>query len=111
MPAPPQNRLLQVIRRLPTAEAQNRLMSVTDRELALSMMYLSEPDRNFVLSYISGKKSERVREELRLQQKIRITYTQYSRALNNIVNRLQTAGPADSMKSYLRPYRKRGGKK
>ena len=101
----PQEELLRLVRAFPKADAQNRLMAVTDRELALSLMYLADSERGFVLSFLSRQKAERVREELRLQEKLRISYGQYLQAITNILERFRTAGSKKSMKSYLRPVR------
>lgn len=101
----PHEELLQIVRSFPRAEVQNKLMTVTDRELALSMMYLSDSERSLVLSRLGKQKAERVREELRLQEKLRITYGQYLQAVNNILEKFRFSGSKKSMKSYLRPVR------
>jgi Mg/Co/Ni transporter MgtE len=101
----PHEELLRIVRSLPRTDVQNRLMSVTDREMALAMMYLPDNDRNFLLSYVSRQKSDRVREELRLQEHIRITYGQYLRGITNVIESFRSPGPVKSMKSYLRPRR------
>ncbi len=107
----PHEQLLSLIRKLPATEVQNKLMAATDRELALSLMYVQEGDRNFVLSYVGKQKMDRTREELRLQEQVRITYAQYARSIANVIDRLRSAGPRDSMKSYLRPVRQSRNKK
>jgi hypothetical protein len=99
----PHEELLRIVRSLPRPDVQNRLMSVTDREMALAMMYLSDRDRDFLLSYVSTRKSVRVREELCLQKHLRITYEQYLRGITNVIESFRSPGPAKSIKSYLRP--------
>lgn len=102
----PQDRLLQILRTYPAAEVQNKLMTSGDREIALSMLYLSEGDRDFILSFLGQQKSERVREEWIFQKGVRITYSQYLQAVNNILDRFLSSGSGKMLKSYLRPVRR-----
>jgi len=101
----PDEELMKLLRAFPSSEIQNKLMGVTDRELAMSMMYVSEGDCKFLLAFLSAKKIERVSEELRFQKGVRITYKQYLQAVNNVLIRLKSGEVKDGTKSYLRPTR------
>ena len=102
----PQDDLLRLIRILPSADVQNRLMKTTDRELALAMMYLSDTERSAVLSFLSRQKGDRVNSEYNLQKGLKITYNQYLDALKNVTARLEYGEERSSKKSYLRPVRR-----
>lgn len=94
-----------IIRKLTPQEAQNRLLSLGDRDLAMAMMYLSDPDKDYILGFLSPKKVHRIREELALQKQRRITYNQYQIAIDHVVNSLSSSGNKTSLKSYFRPFR------
>ncbi len=104
-------RLLRRFRALTPVDAQNRLMAIPDRELALSMMYMTGADRELLFSRISREKCRRIAEELLLQEHLKIQYDQYRRAIELVTDRL--APPANeqrpaSLRSYLRPTKSRG---
>jgi len=103
----PNDRLLAVFGRISEAEAQNRLMRVADRELALSMMYMQESDMRRLLSLIAPAKAHRVREELALQKHLAVRYDQYRRAITNVIGQLESGGGAQALRSYLRPRSRR----
>ena len=48
--------LIKLIKSLPRIKVQNFLMAVPDREIALSMMYMKDSDRNYLLAAVSGKR-------------------------------------------------------
>ena len=104
----PDRVLMTLIRKLTPQEAQNRLLSLGDRDLALAMMYLSEPDRDFILGFLSPKKVHRIREELSLQKHRRITYTHYRTAVSHVIDSLSAGKNKTSLKSYFRPFRGEG---
>lgn len=101
----PDRVLMSLIRKLTPQEAQNRLLSLGDRDLSLAMMYLSDPDKNYILGFLSPKKARRVGEELALQKNRRITYTRYRTAVNHVIDSLSSEKNKASLKSYFRPFR------
>jgi hypothetical protein len=101
----PDRRLVQLIRALGKVESQNRLMTASDREIALSMMYLKDHEREEILSLLPQKKSARIREELTLHNRLRIRYDQYRKTIEHLLEILAKSGKRESFKSYLRPFR------
>jgi hypothetical protein len=101
----PDSVLMTLIRKLTPQEAQNRLLSLGDRDLALAMMYFSDPDKEYLLGFLSPKKTQRIREELALQKHRRITYSQYRTAVEHVIASLSSAKNKASLKSYFRPFR------
>jgi hypothetical protein len=88
-------------------EAQNRLMGMTDRELAMAMMYMEDRDRSRIFSSLSPSKAGRVREEIRLHGRLNIRYNQYLLAVDQVCSALAKSRPNSPFKSYIRPRRYR----
>ncbi len=84
---------------------QNRLMRSCDRQIALSMMFMAEDDRAFLLSLLPAAKVRRIREELQLQNRLKITYDQYKKAVTALIEGVMSDRAGDSVRSYLRPLR------
>ncbi len=80
-------------------------MTSSDRDLALSMMYLEDRERAALYARVSPAKVSRVHSELLLQQRLRIEYRQYRDAVERVIGRLRGAGRFSSTASYLRPRR------
>lgn len=100
-PAPHQ-RILDLLRVIPAVDCQNRLMRVADKDLSLSLLYMSEGQRNRILSFVGAAKSQRVLAELRRHEHTRILYTQYEVAALVVAKVLQ-GGSAQAPRSYYRP--------
>ncbi|HDQ13260.1 MAG TPA: hypothetical protein ENN41_00395 [Sediminispirochaeta sp.] len=100
----PDQKLLRLLSRLQAQEAQNRLLRLSDRDLAISMLYLDEMQRNLVLSLLGNKKRERVEQEQRYVSRLRLTYSQY-RVVIDRVNRYLEHGGQTGLSSYIRPRR------
>lgn len=100
----PDQRLIKLIRSLPPQEAQNRLMRVTDRELAISILYMEKPEQKLVLQRLGASKSRRVRQELDYVSHLRLRYPQYRDVIEQVIERI--SGRSDgSIRSYIRPRR------
>lgn len=97
--------LVRRARALPRVHVQNGLMRSGDREIALSMMYMDDPDRTFLLSLLPSAKVRRIREELALQQRLKITYNQYVKAISALTKNLESGRGGGSIRSYIRPVR------
>ena len=100
----PDRRLLKLIRSLPASDAQNRLMRISDRELAVSLLYLVSDERSYVLSFIGGAKRRRVEEEIEYTERLRIRYPQYRAMIESVIEQLGGSGRGP-LRSYLRPIR------
>ena len=95
-------RLLALVRALGPAGAQNSLMRLSDRELAISMTYMEDTERDQLFAHLSANKATRVREKVTLQRQLRITVAQYRVVVNAVMVQLQSPG-ATGTRSYLRP--------
>jgi|GEM_PF-1787521 len=100
-------RLMNLVQHIPTVTVQNRLMAASDRDIALSLMYIESERRQRILSLLSARKRERVVDELRLQERLRITSDHYERAIRNVISALAQDRNQSSIRSYLRPRRSR----
>jgi flagellar motor switch protein FliG len=94
--------LLSYMRTLPGTELQNRLMRLSDRDIALALLNLEESEREYVLSYLGNRKKERVREELSYIRVKRIRYDQYKRAMQRVLETFRRGGGSDR-RGYVRP--------
>lgn len=92
---------------MPPADAQNRLMRIADREIALSMTRMGDEDRRFVLNLIARAKARRIQEEFGFQRHLRVRYDHYRAAIENVMRQLENAAPTAPLKSYLRPRTRR----
>ncbi len=80
-------------------------MRIADREIALSMMYATDRDREYVLSLIASSKAHRIREEFGFQRHLAVRYDQYLTAIASVTSQLEREGSAPPIRSYLRPRR------
>ena len=101
----PNYRLVRRVRSLPKVRVQNGLMRAGDREIALSMMYMEDTDRAFFFSRLPQAKVKRIKEELALQSRLRITYDQYVKAIETVIKGVESNRGGTSFRSYLRPTR------
>ncbi len=100
----PDRRLLKLIRLLPPSEVQNRLMRISDREIAVSLLYLEKEERAFILSFLGGAKKSRVQEEMEYTDRLRIRYPEYRLMIENVIKQIGGSG-GGPLRSYLRPVR------
>ena len=105
IPGTPNEQLIRRARALPKVRVQNGLMRSGDREIALSMMYMEDSDRANFFSLLPAAKVKRIREELSLQQRLKITYDQYRKAITALTETLGSDRGGESIKSYIRPAR------
>jgi len=100
----PDRRLYRLATALPPRDVQNRLMRITDRELAISMLYLDDSERRVMLGFLGRVKRDRVTQELSYVQHLRLRYPQYRRVIEQVIAFL--SGRSDgSVRSYIRPIR------
>jgi hypothetical protein len=99
----PNDRLLAAFRALSATDRQNRLMRIGDREIALAMMYMKEPDRASLLSHVGPEKVRRVRDELTLHERLSVRYDDYLVAVSHVRRNLESTGSRAVLGSYLRP--------
>ena len=83
-------------------------MRIGDREIALSMTYMAEADRTFLLANVGARKATRVRDELRLQARMAIRHQDYLAAVAHVRDCLITTATRAVLGSYIRPLAGRG---
>lgn len=103
MKSSPDRRLMALLRGLSAVEAQNRLMAMTDREIALCMLYMSAGDRSFIGSLLAPAKARRIEEERRLHRRLAIRGDQYRKTVENVIVKVGGEGRAEGFRSYIRP--------
>ena len=98
----PHDKILAILRTLSAVEAQNRLLRLSDQNLALSLLYMADWQHDFVLGFIGPAKQRRVRLEIERQLRSRIVYDSYLRATKTVIDTL--AGEiAVKKRTYYRP--------
>ena len=98
-------RLSQLLVQRPDVVVQNRLMSASDRDVALSMLYLNHSERAHLLKKISAAKQRRIEEELERNEHLQITYAQYESAIRSVIDALEQDSVQQKVRSYVRPRR------
>ena len=83
---------------------QNILMPISDRELAICMLYLSEKERQFLFSFLSSVKQKRINQEQKYLKSLNISYLQYRTVIDDVILRLQGIA-GEGIRSYVRPRR------
>ncbi|MDA3941419.1 MAG: hypothetical protein PF693_19290 [Spirochaetia bacterium] len=86
------------------ADMQNILMRVSDRELAICMLYLSDQDEIFLLSFLPPVKQNRIKQEQGYLERLNIRYPQYRTVIDDVILRLQGIS-GGGIRSYVRPRR------
>ena len=102
MPAPDAH-LLTLLHTLPPLLLQNTLMACTDRDLAMAMLRFSSVERELLLGRLAPAKRDRVREELTLQRRVRVSDAHYQASLDAVIRRLSSQRGQEPVRSYLRP--------
>mgnify|MGYP006296943543 CR=1 FL=1 len=98
----PDKRLIKILQSLSPAEAQNRLMRVTDRNLAICTLYMEDVQRTILFGRLGRVKRDRVQQELGYVRHLRLRYPQYRAVIEQVI--LSLAGGKDSgPRSYIRP--------
>jgi hypothetical protein len=81
-------------------------MRLGDREIALAMMYMENPDRTALLALLPAAKVRRIREEMALHRRLAIRHEQYLAAIERVLEGLADGAPG-GFRSYLRPRQRR----
>jgi len=104
----PDEKIIRLIRLLPKTQVANKLMVLPDRDIALSMRDMDNANRDLIFSFLSPSKIQRIKSEIELHKRLKIKYSQYKKAVQQVIDILATNQQLDSKVSYLRP--KRDGK-
>ncbi len=97
--------ILKLVKTMNPVEVHNRLMKASDRNIALALLYLGNDERNRILSYLSAEKVRRVRDEIALNAKRRISGKHYRLAYDDVLQFLKQQTKQENLKSYIRPRR------
>ena len=92
---------------LTAVELQNRLLPVSDRELAVAMLYLPDAECEPIYRALAGPKALRLSEELALVRRRAVSRRDYLATLSRVVAVLGGARYTETLGSYLRPVRPR----
>jgi hypothetical protein len=104
----PDNELAGLLRSGKHADVQNILMRISDRELAISTIYMKEEDIAFLLSFLPAVKQDRVKQEQIYVARLNLRYPQYRTVIDDVILRLKGMS-GGGIRSYVRP-RKPGRK-
>ena len=99
------DKLVKILNINSSIEIQNKLMSVPNREIALSMMYMKDVERNNLLTRLSETKAKRVVDELKFINRVNVKYDLYCVSINRVIKMLQNEKNDGVFKSYSRPKR------
>ncbi|MCW8966313.1 MAG: hypothetical protein OQK82_06475 [Candidatus Pacearchaeota archaeon] len=100
------DRLVSIIRSTAYEHAQNKLMACSDREIAIALLYTKDEEKDFIFSLIAKSKSMRIKEELRLLKRVKVTYEQYTLIISMLIKRFEGNGERLQSRSYLKPRKK-----
>lgn len=100
----PDRVLAELLHKGSLASIQNILMRISDRELAICMLYLSETDELFLLSFLPSAKQNRIKQEQGYLKRLNIRYPQYRTVIDDVILRLQGMS-GGGIRSYVRPRR------
>ena len=104
------HRFISTLRRTDPVRAQNILLSIPSKDIAVACKGLSEGELEEVLRLLGRKKQRDLEEEIGFLRRIRISSEQYKHIIEPILTSLDTGkGPGGSRK-YFRPIRP-GGRK
>ncbi len=99
------DRLVKLLNVNSRIDIQNKLMSVPNREISLSMMYMKDVERNNLLARLSETKAKRVIDELKFINRVNVKYDLYCESIKRVIKKLQNEKNVGVIKSYLRPKR------
>ena len=100
-----QKAILSLVSELPSVQVQNRLMSCTDRDIALALAGLTDDEIGAVLTHISQSKARRVMEEIRVGYHRHVDQKHLVLTTRLIVQSLQSERSLSGTKGYIRPRR------
>jgi hypothetical protein len=98
--------LARTIRALPRVQLQNRLMRLAAREIAVAVRFLADADQAIVFSALPTGMAGRVREEIALQRRRRVTGRDRLVFVRQVLASLRQEAAPRSIGSYLRPVRR-----
>jgi hypothetical protein len=102
----PTEELARTIRSLSRINLQNRLMRLAAREIAAGIRLLADTDRNRVFGAVPAAMADRIREELVLMKRRRLSSRDRLVFVRQVLASLRQDAAPRSIGSYLRPVRR-----
>jgi hypothetical protein len=102
----PTEELAHTIRSLPRVLLQNRLMRLATREIAGAVRFLPDADQGRVFSALPAAMANRVREEIALLKRRRLSGRDRLVFVRQVLASLRQDSAPPSIGSYLRPVRR-----
>jgi hypothetical protein len=100
-------RIFTILRVTDRVQMVNTLMTIPDREIAVSLLQLEVRERDAILSLLSPAKAERVREEIHYQGTLFISRDRQLRIVKKFLSYFEPGKSDFRDKSYIRPKRVR----
>jgi hypothetical protein len=98
--------ILQIFRSENKVTLHNTLMKIPDREISVPLMLLSDREREMILSLVAPAKANRIREELKFQQRIEIRSDRFEKIVRKFIGYFGAGKKMFEDQSYLRPKRR-----
>ncbi|MDA3948571.1 MAG: hypothetical protein PF508_05010 [Spirochaeta sp.] len=102
----PHRTIIDLLAEIPAVDAQNRLMRIGDKEIAMSLLFMADGEQDRIVNLLGRGKGTRVRDELTRQRHSRIADTTYETAVRTVIRALQ-GGRTEAPRTYYRPTRSR----
>ena len=104
------HRFISTLRKTDPVRAQNILLSIPSKDIAVACSGLSDEERQEIFRLVGEKKRRDLEEEIGFLRRIRISAEQYSRIIEPILTRFDTGKASGASRKYFRPIRP-GGRK
>ena len=85
-------------------DVQNILLRISDRELAICLLYMENNEANYLLSFLPDIKQKRIIQEKDYLSRLNIRYPQYRTVIEDVILRLRGIS-GEGIRSYVRPRR------
>jgi hypothetical protein len=102
----PAEELARTIRSLPRVQLQNRLMRLAAREIAAAVRFIADADQRLVFSALPAALAGRVREEIALMKRRRLSGRDRLVFVRQVLASLRQESAPRSLGSYIRPVRR-----
>ena len=97
----PDRKLFKLIQNSNRITIERILNSSSDKEIAVSVLYLSDFERGIIFSYLAPVKRKRVIEEIRRSPEVK--YSIYKLIIEKLIKALETGHQDKKSSSYFKP--------
>lgn len=95
--------LLQAVRGIPAATAQQKLSATADRDLSIALLRIEGADRDFILSFVSAEKRHRVLLEIERVRRAHLGPREKSIIMSRVIQHVRGTGSQAFKGSWFRP--------